>query len=140
LGKIFRAAALMSRQTIFEIPASALRPGQARGFEWREAASAGGRHRMGFLAKVGADEFVAYENECPHLGVPLDAGCGEFFEEEGRFLVCSLHGALFIPKTGDCVAGPCRGDSLRPLAIERRGERVAVFDPKPGARREGRIA
>jgi nitrite reductase/ring-hydroxylating ferredoxin subunit len=115
---------------IFEIPAASLRENETRAFEW-PGGGEGGRKRKGFLAKLPGGTFAAYENECPHLGVPLDAGQGEFFEEEGRFFVCALHGALFMPKTGECIAGPCRGEALAPLALKLSDDTIRVLNEQP---------
>ena len=69
----------------------------------------------------------AFVNRCPHAGTELDWQEGQFFDETGLYLICSTHGALFEPGTGFCVAGPCRGASLEPLAIrERDGQVVAL--------------
>src|SRR4051794_37789515 len=63
-----------------------------------------------------------FVNRCPHVGTELDWQPAQFFEMGGLYLVCSTHGALFEPKTGYCVAGPCRGASLEPLELcEREG-------------------
>src|SRR2546427_353919 len=60
---------------------------------------------------------------------PLDLWPNEFWSEDGRLFVCSTHGALFEPDTGNCVAGPCAGDALTRLAIRRDGEDVVVSCP-----------
>jgi nitrite reductase/ring-hydroxylating ferredoxin subunit len=60
----------------------------------------------------------AYVNSCPHLGVPLNYRPNEFFAPYEPLLQCSVHGALFVPHTGKCVAGPCTGRYLQQLAIE----------------------
>ena len=70
-------------------------------------------------------------NRCPHMGTELDWQPGEFFEEAKLYLVCSTHGALFEPATGYCVAGPCRGASLTPLAICERDGQVFLDDSPP---------
>jgi len=54
----------------------------------------------------------AFENKCPHLGVPLNGQGPRVLEEENRYVVCTLHGAVFDPETGLCLGGPCRGKSL----------------------------
>jgi len=69
----------------------------------------------------------AYVNRCPHSGTELDWQPGEFFEETGLYLICSTHGALFEPGSGFCVAGPCRGASLEPLAIRERSGQVVML-------------
>ena len=55
----------------------------------------------------------AFENSCPHTGVNLNWQEEQFFSFDGRFLQCSLHGALFEPTTGVCVRGPCQGQDLK---------------------------
>lgn len=74
---------------------------------------------------------VAYVNRCPHAGTELDWQPGEFFEESGLYLVCSTHGALFEPGSGRCVAGPCRGGQLEPLAIRERDGGVFLLNDNP---------
>ncbi|MCW5773276.1 MAG: Rieske 2Fe-2S domain-containing protein [Rhodospirillaceae bacterium] len=62
-------------------------------------------------------ELRAYVNSCPHLGLPLNLSGDNFFAEDGRHLVCAMHGALFRPEDGVCIAGPCTGDALKPVQI-----------------------
>jgi nitrite reductase/ring-hydroxylating ferredoxin subunit len=73
----------------------------------------------------------AYVNRCPHAGTQLDWQPGEFFEESGLYLACSTHGALFEPGNGRCVAGPCRGTALQPLAIRERDGQVFLLQDNP---------
>lgn len=82
-------------------------PGSAR-FELPE-------HPYGYslcLVQVGG-VVAAYINSCPHTDSPMDWSPGQFLSRDGQYIQCSLHGALFEPDTGVCVAGPCRGDHLR---------------------------
>ncbi len=62
---------------------------------------------------------VAFLNVCPHAGRRLDWSPGQFLIDQGR-LVCAVHGASFERMTGVCVGGPCRGSSLRPVAVVER--------------------
>lgn len=62
----------------------------------------------------------AYQNHCPHLGIPLNWQPDQFLSLEGTHIQCSTHGALFTLETGYCVAGPCAGQNLTPLSIEQR--------------------
>ena len=73
----------------------------------------------------------AYVNRCPHAGSELDWNPGEFFDESGLYLICSTHGALFEPGSGLCVAGPCRGAGLEPLAVRERNGQVMLLDEAP---------
>jgi nitrite reductase/ring-hydroxylating ferredoxin subunit len=60
---------------------------------------------------------VAYRNECPHIGAPLDWVPGRFLDIEKRHILCANHGALFRIEDGHCVAGPCGGRRLSPLSV-----------------------
>jgi len=73
----------------------------------------------GFVVRVGAS-VRAYVNRCPHAGHPLDLLPGRFLTPDGALILCSSHGALFEKGTGYCVAGPCAGRSLSPIALEIR--------------------
>ncbi len=83
--------------------------GEARGFSWLDGQVVAVR-RNGKL-------FV-YENRCPHFGVNLDFQQDKFFSYDESFLQCAMHGALFEVETGACIAGPCRGQPLTPVAFE----------------------
>jgi len=62
-------------------------------------------------------------NTCRHQPAQLDWKDGEFFDVAGQHLVCSVHGALYQPDSGLCVAGPCRGAKLIAVpVIEAEGE------------------
>ena len=60
----------------------------------------------------------AYENRCPHAGYPLERHDGRVVVQEGRFIVCTAHGASFTLSGGQCAGGPCDGEGLTPIAIE----------------------
>jgi nitrite reductase/ring-hydroxylating ferredoxin subunit len=87
----------------------------------------------GFAVRY-AGKVRAYVNRCPHASTELDWQPGEFFEESGLYLICSTHGALFEPGSGYCVAGPCRGASLEPLAIRERDGQVILLREAPTKR------
>jgi nitrite reductase/ring-hydroxylating ferredoxin subunit len=63
------------------------------------------------------DEVRAWLNICPHAGRRLDWAPGQFLKSAQGHLVCAAHGASFELQHGDCVAGPCRGDRLRAVAV-----------------------
>jgi len=63
----------------------------------------------------------AYLNRCAHVAMELDWLPGRFFDDEGRWLVCATHGALYEPATGKCAGGPCAGRGrLRPIRVRER--------------------
>jgi nitrite reductase/ring-hydroxylating ferredoxin subunit len=72
------------------------------------------------------DRVLAYQNRCPHRGDPLDWVPGQFLDPTGELIQCALHGALFLPETGECVHGPCLGAHLVPVAIAIEDARVLV--------------
>ena len=64
------------------------------------------------------DSVRAWLNICPHAGRRLDWAPGKFLMSKDGLLVCAAHGASFELHAGACVAGPCRGDSLRAVAVD----------------------
>jgi nitrite reductase/ring-hydroxylating ferredoxin subunit len=64
-----------------------------------------------------------YLNICPHAGRRLDYAPGKFLLKDDT-LICAVHGATFQRQAGACVAGPCRGDSLRVVALRVEGDEV----------------
>lgn len=64
-------------------------------------------------------------NRCPHLGIPLQWQDNRLLDEEGAFIRCATHGALFERDSGLCIQGPCRGDSL--WKIDCHIEDAAVY-------------
>ncbi len=76
-----------------------------------------------------AGEVRAYLNECQHLPIPLDAGSRQFLDPSGAHLRCCTHGALYRLEDGFCVAGPCRGRSLRALPVRVDADGWVVLDP-----------
>jgi nitrite reductase/ring-hydroxylating ferredoxin subunit len=68
--------------------------------------------------------FFAYRNRCPHVGITLDWVDNQFFSVDGRYLMCANHGAVFEPKTGDCIWGPCAGLALQSVSLEIEGEKI----------------
>ena len=87
------------------------------GFLEVEAMLEGGDAESLILHRDG-DAVRAWLNVCPHAGRRLDWAPGRFLKSKAGELVCAVHGATFELQGGVCVAGPCRGDSLRAVAIE----------------------
>jgi len=72
----------------------------------------------------------AYLNECGHVPVELDWQPGEFFDDSGLYLICSVHGALYSPETGRCLGGRCNGKGLKPLPVEERDGTIYLNESK----------
>lgn len=58
-----------------------------------------------------------YVNRCPHAGTPLDWQPDQFLDQSKTLIQCASHGALFGIGDGLCVAGPCKGRRLTPVAV-----------------------
>jgi nitrite reductase/ring-hydroxylating ferredoxin subunit len=69
----------------------------------------------------------AYRNRCPHTGVNLEWRADQFFDLTERYIQCATHGALFRPRDGLCLRGPCAGQSLQPLPLEASREGVYLI-------------
>lgn len=63
---------------------------------------------------------VAYLNRCAHVPAEMDWQPGKFWDQERRHLICSVHGALYDPPSGQCVSGPCVGGRLHAVRLDER--------------------
>jgi len=70
------------------------------------------------------DAVVAYLNRCVHVPTEMDWQYGEFLDADREFIVCSIHGAMYEPRSGRCAGGPCGRGSLTALRVEERGGEV----------------
>jgi nitrite reductase/ring-hydroxylating ferredoxin subunit len=68
------------------------------------------------LVRSGGDLYL-YENRCPHAADTLDPLGRSVLSPDGLLLHCQRHGAEFLAQSGECVAGPCQGESLQPVAF-----------------------
>jgi len=66
---------------------------------------------------------VAYLNRCAHVPAEMDWRPGEFLDDTRRYILCSMHGAVYTPQDGVCVGGPCPGRRLTGLTVrEEQGQ------------------
>lgn len=63
------------------------------------------------------EQVRGYLNICPHTGRRLDYAPGKFLLKN-ETLICAVHGATFNQADGLCIAGPCRGEHLREVAVQ----------------------
>ena len=92
-----------------------------------EALPADSLHEVEAIIEGDAESLLVYRdasgdvrawlNVCPHAGRRLDWAPGEFLRSKDGLLVCAVHGASFELAAGECVAGPCRGERLREIAV-----------------------
>ena len=89
--------------------------GAARGFVVGSGAA-----RTEIFVYREADRLYGYVNSCPHVGTPLDMAGDDFLTTDGSHFLCHTHGAQFRIEDGLCVAGPCKGERLRPVRLTLR--------------------
>ena len=79
-------------------------------------------------------EVHAYLNRCAHVPTEMDWQEGEFLDGDKQYIMCSIHGAVYDPKTGRCVTGMCGRMGLTKLRVEEREQQVYWYpsrDTKP---------
>ena len=101
-----------------------------------ELAEAGAAHVFDVLlwgrpARAFAMRFdgrvVAYMNRCAHVPTEMDGEPGQFLDADRRFIVCTMHGAVYEPTTGRCIAGPCAGQRLMAVGVVERAGQVSWY-------------
>ncbi len=73
------------------------------------------------VGRIGGS-WRAYANVCRHRALPLDLGASSPMSDDGRYLLCHQHGALYRPGDGRCIAGPCAGESLAALDVREESD------------------
>jgi nitrite reductase/ring-hydroxylating ferredoxin subunit len=63
----------------------------------------------------------AYLNRCTHVSMEMDWQPNQFFDDSGQWLLCSTHGAVYQPSTGECSGGPCNGGLVKINLSEEGG-------------------
>ena len=63
----------------------------------------------------------AYLNRCTHVAMEMDWQPNQFFDDTGQWLLCSTHGAAYLPATGECGGGPCQGGLVKITLSEVAG-------------------
>ena len=96
----------------------ALREGECKNLTFRE--------KEIFVVK-DRQRLYAYQNRCPHLRIPLEWMPDQFLDTEKQFIHCSTHRALFTIESGECIAGPCQGQFLRPVNIHYAENSVIFY-------------
>lgn len=63
----------------------------------------------------------AYLNRCTHVAMEMDWQPDRFFDDSGQWLLCASHGAAYLPDTGECAGGPCKGGLIKVPLMECDG-------------------
>jgi nitrite reductase/ring-hydroxylating ferredoxin subunit len=91
-----------------------------------------GRLQNIFVVRQGNQVF-GYLNRCPHTGGPLDWVPDQFLDLEKKYIQCATHAARFRMHDGECVAGPCKGDSLAGVPVVIDAGDVVILAATPDA-------
>ena len=67
---------------------------------------------------------VAYLNRCAHVPAEMDWQPGQFLDSGKEFILCSIHGAAYEPRSGRCAGGPCGRTGLTVIEVEERDGQV----------------
>ena len=84
-----------------------------------------GQFATGFVVRYHGKAH-AYVNQCAHVPVELDWEQGQFFTVSKDYLICATHGAHYMPDTGHCVMGPCKGKSLQALPVTEQNQQITI--------------
>lgn len=84
-----------------------------------------GQSRTSIFIQKTNDTIAVFLNHCPHAGTPLNMLGDRFLDMRGKNILCRTHGATFDREDGKCIAGPCKGRYLTPIAC--RVENGAVI-------------
>ncbi|ORC59814.1 Rieske (2Fe-2S) protein [Pseudomonas floridensis] len=84
-------------------------------------------HRLLAVRREG--RIFVYTNRCPHRGIALEWQPDRFLDSSASLIQCATHGALFLIENGECVAGPCEGQSLTAVACREDAKGVWVMLP-----------
>ena len=103
-----------------------LRPGETRTF----LLHCDGREVPAFVLNWYG-ELHAYVNRCRHVPMEMDWSENQFWSDDGRWILCATHGALYEPATGTCVEGPPCGKALIRLPLTVEGDEVWCACPGP---------
>ena len=95
-------------------PLEAVPQGTAKGVSLLAGSSEDGHFEI--IIWHHLDGLRAFENSCPHLGMPLETFPDRFLTADGASLICSTHGALF-DTAGTCFSGPCKNQTLKALPV-----------------------
>ena len=96
---------------------------EERGRAWVWDVLEHGRPVRAFALRIDG-RLHAYLNRCAHVAAEMDWQPGEFLDADRRWIVCSIHGAVYEPASGRCAGGPCGRRRLTPVGVGERDGQV----------------
>lgn len=84
-----------------------------------------GEFATGFVIRFEGKPY-AYLNQCAHVSVELDWEHGRFFNVTHDFLICATHGAQYVPSSGVCILGPCKGKKLQAIDVTEDNNEITI--------------
>jgi len=88
-----------------------------------------GERREAFLIRFKGVVYC-YLNECMHMHKRLDDERDQIFDETGRFLRCSSHGACYDPATGKSLSEIGAGKMLTAVKVKEEAGWIGLADKK----------
>ena len=85
-----------------------------------------GRPARAFVLRIDGQP-RAYLNRCVHVPTEMDWQEGQFLDMDQRYILCSIHGASYEPRSGRCVGGPSGSGRLTPVAVQERDGHVTWY-------------
>lgn len=120
MGPEARENALVTVATVDEVT-----PGRTKKF----VLQCSGREVEAFVVNHDG-ELYAYVNRCCHIPMTMDWIDNQFLSEDGSYIQCATHGALYQPDTGACVAGPPVGKCLTQVPLTIRDQVILASCPE----------
>ena len=96
---------------------------EERGQAWVWDVTQYGRPARAFALRFEG-QVVGYLNRCVHVPTEMDWQEGEFLDRDKRYIICSIHGAVYHPLDGRCVTGMCGRIGLTRLDVQERDGQV----------------
>ena len=87
----------------------------------------------GLFAVRQGEAVRVYVNSCPHIGLPLAPAPPRSLHAKSRVTVCPAHGARFRIQDGECISGPCYGESLEAVPVRLDAEGRVIVPADAGA-------
>lgn len=102
-------------------PLAELPDGEAREYVFGRGVSAFSM----FVVRKGGDVY-GYLNICPHYSQALNCRSGEFLNDTGTHIRCTMHFAEFRIEDGFCVLGAAENCWLDPVPVEVAGGQIRI--------------